>query len=37
MRFVTKVTATGLLVTAPLLASGDSGFAQYNCGFLTLE
>jgi hypothetical protein len=37
MRFVTKVMAGLVLVTALLLASGDSGLAQYNCGFLTIE
>ena len=37
MRFVTKVMAGLVLATALLLASGDSGLAQYNCGFLTIE
>ena len=37
MRLVTKVMAGLVLATALLLASGDSGVAQYNCGFLTIE
>jgi hypothetical protein len=37
MRLVTKVMAGLVLATALLLASGDSGLAQYNCGFLTIE
>ena len=37
MRFVTKVTAALVLVMALLQAPGDSGFGQYNCGFLTIE
>ena len=37
MRFVAKVMTGLVLVTALLLASGDSGLAQYNCGFLTIE
>ena len=36
MRFVTKVTATVVLVTALLQALGDS-LEQVNCGFLTIE
>ena len=37
MRLVTKVMAGLVLATALLLASGDSGLAQSNCGFLTIE
>jgi hypothetical protein len=36
MRFVTKVAATVVLVTALLQAPGDS-LEQVNCGFLTIE
>ena len=37
MRLVTKVMTGLVLATALLVASGDSGLAQYNCGFLTIE
>jgi hypothetical protein len=37
MRFVTKAMAALVLVTALLLAPGDSGLGQTNCGFLTIE
>ena len=37
MSLVTKVMTGLVLATALLLASGDSGLAQYNCGFLTIE
>jgi hypothetical protein len=37
MRLVTKVMTGLVLAIALLVASGDSGLAQYNCGFLTIE
>ena len=37
MRFVTKAMAALVLVTALLLAPGDSGLGATNCGFLTIE
>ena len=37
MRFLTKVIATLVLMTALLHAPGDSRLAATNCGFLTIE